>query len=45
MYLGPAHRKNRYRQLMASVGMGQDIIGQFSTLLSGGEKNVNFMAI
>lgn len=38
MYLGPAHRKSRYRQLMARVGMGDDIIGQPSTLLSGGNE-------
>ena len=38
MYLGPAHRKSRYRQLMARVGRGDDIIGHFSTLLSGGER-------
>lgn len=40
MYLGPAHRKSRYRQLMARVGRGDDIIGQFSTLLSGGKKGL-----
>lgn len=38
MYLGPAHRKSRYRQLMARVGRGDDINGQFSTLLSGGKR-------
>ena len=38
MYLGPAHRKSRYRQLMARVGRGDDIIGHFSTLLSVNEK-------
>lgn len=35
MYLGPAHRKSRYKQLKPRVGKGDDIMGQFSTLLSG----------
>lgn len=43
MYLGPAHRKSRYRQLMARVGRGDDIIGQFSTLLSGRKRRENVM--
>lgn len=34
MYLGPAHRKSRYKQLIPRVGKGDDIMGQFSTLLS-----------